>query len=199
MKQPVERRLAAILAADVAGYSRLMGADEEGTHERLTAHLRELVDPKIKEHRGRTVKNPGDGMPIASRILGRAKGPHLVRSHLFRRSAQGRDAGGMTTCRPIAGDDALGETVTRCGADQPNLRARLERTGKRAERSCQKCDAHQGNHLGLQRLEPGRLVVMALTLALSRSGQTGKAASIALMCAGTALVFFGLYVGSEVR
>jgi adenylate cyclase len=55
------RRLAAILAADVAGYSRLMGADEEGTHERLKAHLRELVDPKIAEHRGRVVKNTGDG------------------------------------------------------------------------------------------------------------------------------------------
>src|SRR6266446_3818599 len=62
MKQPVQRRLAAILAADVAGYSRLMGADEEGTHERLKAHLSELVEPKIKEHRGRTVKNTGDGM-----------------------------------------------------------------------------------------------------------------------------------------
>jgi adenylate cyclase len=56
------RRLAAILAADVAGYSRLMGADEEGTHERLKAHLGQLVDPKIKEHRGRTVKNTGDGL-----------------------------------------------------------------------------------------------------------------------------------------
>jgi adenylate cyclase len=56
------RRLAAILAADVAGYSRLMGADEEGTHERLRAHLRDLVDPKIEEHRGRIVKNTGDGM-----------------------------------------------------------------------------------------------------------------------------------------
>ena len=55
------RRLTAILAADVAGYSRLMGADEEGTHERLKGHLRELVDPKIAEHRGRTVKNTGDG------------------------------------------------------------------------------------------------------------------------------------------
>jgi class 3 adenylate cyclase len=55
------RRLAAILAADIAGYSRLMGADEEGTHECLKGHLRELVDPKIKEHRGRTVKNTGDG------------------------------------------------------------------------------------------------------------------------------------------
>src|SRR5262250_1739411 len=56
------RRLTAILAADVAGYSRLMGADEEGTHERLRAHLRELVDPQITEHRGRVVKNTGDGM-----------------------------------------------------------------------------------------------------------------------------------------
>ena len=45
------RRLTAILAADMAGYSRLMGADEEGTHERLKAHLGELVNPKITEHR----------------------------------------------------------------------------------------------------------------------------------------------------
>ena len=58
---PPVRRLTAILAADVAGYSRLMGADEEGTHERLKAHLGELVDPKIAEHRGRIVKNTGDG------------------------------------------------------------------------------------------------------------------------------------------
>jgi len=56
------RRLAAILAADVAGYSRLMGADEEGTHERLKAHLAELVDPKIREHHGRIVKTTGDGV-----------------------------------------------------------------------------------------------------------------------------------------
>ena len=56
------RRLAAILAANVAGYSRLMGADEEGTHERLKAHIRELVDPKIEEHRGRIMTNTGDGM-----------------------------------------------------------------------------------------------------------------------------------------
>ena len=56
------RRLAAILAADVAGYSRLMGADEEGTHERVKAHRRELVEPKIGEHSGRIVKNTGDGM-----------------------------------------------------------------------------------------------------------------------------------------
>jgi TolB-like protein/class 3 adenylate cyclase len=59
---PAVRRLAAILAADVAGYSRLMGADEEGTHERLKAHLRELVNPKTREHRGRIVKSAGDGV-----------------------------------------------------------------------------------------------------------------------------------------
>ena len=59
---PPVRRLTAILAADVAGYSRLMGSDEEGTHERLKGHLGQLVEPKIKEHRGHTVKNTGDGL-----------------------------------------------------------------------------------------------------------------------------------------
>ena len=58
---PPVRRLAAILAADVAGYSRLMAADEEGTHARLQGHLRELIEPKIAEHHGRIVKNTGDG------------------------------------------------------------------------------------------------------------------------------------------
>src|SRR5260370_39252581 len=56
------RRLTAILAADVAGYSWLMGVDEEGTHERLRAHLRELIDPKIRQHHCGTVKTTGDGV-----------------------------------------------------------------------------------------------------------------------------------------
>src|ERR1700674_5801162 len=56
------RRLTAILAADVAGYSRLMGADEEDTHARLRAHFQQLVNPKIALHRGRIVKTTGDGM-----------------------------------------------------------------------------------------------------------------------------------------
>ena len=60
----VERRLAAILAADVAGYSRLMGTDEEGTLERLRALRRELLDPKIAERRGRLVKTTGDGLLV---------------------------------------------------------------------------------------------------------------------------------------
>ena len=60
----VERRLAAILAADVAGYSRLMGVDEEGTLAALKALRREVIDPGIAEHRGRIVKTTGDGMLV---------------------------------------------------------------------------------------------------------------------------------------
>jgi adenylate cyclase len=60
----VERRLAAILAGDIAGYSQLMGVDEEGTLRQLKAHRKELVDPKIVEHRGRIVKTTGDGMLV---------------------------------------------------------------------------------------------------------------------------------------
>ncbi len=58
----VQRRLAAILAADVVGYSRLMGEDEEGTLAALTAHIKELIEPCIDEHRGRVVKTTGDGL-----------------------------------------------------------------------------------------------------------------------------------------
>ena len=60
----VERKLAAILAADVVGYSRLMGQDEAGTLARLKAHRHELIDPKIAEHKGRVVKTTGDGILI---------------------------------------------------------------------------------------------------------------------------------------
>lgn len=58
------RRLAAILATDVAGYSRLMGLDEEGTHERFKAHCREVFEPRIRQHYGRVVKSTGDGMLV---------------------------------------------------------------------------------------------------------------------------------------
>ena len=61
MAEQVERRLAAVLAADVVGYSRLMGVDEAGTHARLKALRQDLIDPKIAEHRGRVVKRTGDG------------------------------------------------------------------------------------------------------------------------------------------
>jgi len=60
----IERRLAAILAADVAGYSRLMGADEERTLAALKAVRKSLIDPRIAEHRGRIVKTTGDGLLV---------------------------------------------------------------------------------------------------------------------------------------
>ena len=61
---PVQRKLAAILAADIAGYSRLMGADEEGTLRRLKALRAELIDPAIAGHHGRIVKTTGDGLLV---------------------------------------------------------------------------------------------------------------------------------------
>ena len=61
-RERIERRLTAILAADVAGYSRLTGLDEEGTHLQLREHLSCFVNPKIAEYRGRIVKNTGDGL-----------------------------------------------------------------------------------------------------------------------------------------
>src|SRR5215472_1367789 len=64
MKQPVERRLAAILAADVAGYSRLIGAGEEGTLGQLKTLRSEVIDPRIAAHRGRIVKTTGDGLLV---------------------------------------------------------------------------------------------------------------------------------------
>jgi adenylate cyclase len=63
-RERVQRRLAAILAADVAGYSRLMGDDEEGTLASLRAHLSELFEPSIDEHQGRIVKATGDGLLV---------------------------------------------------------------------------------------------------------------------------------------
>src|SRR5262245_4263422 len=60
--EQIERRLMAILVADVAGYSRLIGADDEGTFAQLNAHHRELIEPKIKEHRGRIARTTGDGL-----------------------------------------------------------------------------------------------------------------------------------------
>ena len=63
-ERDVQRRLAAILAADVVGYSRLMGTDEVGTLATLKAHRKALIDPKIKDHRGRIVKTTGDGMLV---------------------------------------------------------------------------------------------------------------------------------------
>jgi DNA-binding response OmpR family regulator len=119
------RRIAAILAADVAGYSRLIGIDEEGTLARLKAHRRELVDPEIAAHRGRIVKTTGDGVLVEF-----ASAIDAVRCALaVQRSMAATDAGppeqrlqyrvGINVGDVLAdGDDILGDSV--------NIAARLE-------------------------------------------------------------------------
>ena len=64
LQHQAERRLAAIMAADVVGYTRMMRADETGTHARLKTLRRELIDPTVKAHRGRVVKGIGDGVLV---------------------------------------------------------------------------------------------------------------------------------------
>jgi class 3 adenylate cyclase/pimeloyl-ACP methyl ester carboxylesterase len=122
----MQRRLAAILAADVAGYSRLMGIDEVGTITALKAHRRQIVDPGIAEHRGRIVKTTGDGMLVefASVVDAVACAVNIQRQ-MARRNAQvsddkrivfriGINVGDII----IDGDDIFGDGV--------NIAARLE-------------------------------------------------------------------------
>jgi class 3 adenylate cyclase/pimeloyl-ACP methyl ester carboxylesterase len=122
----MQRRLAAILAADVVGYSRLMGTDEIGTITSLKSHRRELVDPSIAEHRGRIVKTTGDGMLVefASVVDAVSCAVHIQRS-MVRRNVTvpvdkriifriGINVGDII----IDGDDIYGDGV--------NIAARLE-------------------------------------------------------------------------
>src|SRR5271163_2308729 len=122
----MQRRLAAILAADVVGYSRLMGTDEIGTLTSLKSHRRELVDPAIAEHRGRIVKTTGDGMLVefASVVDAVSCAVYVQRSMVRRNAAVpmekqvifriGINVGDII----IDGDDMFGDGV--------NIAARLE-------------------------------------------------------------------------
>src|SRR5205814_5886646 len=84
------RKLAAIIAADVVGYSRLMGGDEAGTLAALKTHRRELIDPKIAEHQGRIVKTTGDGLLIEF--------PSVVEAGPMRGRGPARDTGLQYGC-----------------------------------------------------------------------------------------------------
>jgi len=120
------RRLAAILAADVAGYSRLMGADEQGTFDRLRAIHRELLDPKVTEHHGRIVKTTGDGMLVEfSSVVDAVRcAAEIQRAMVDRNTATPEDQRitfrtGVNLGDVIAdGDDIYGDGV--------NIAARLE-------------------------------------------------------------------------
>jgi TolB-like protein/class 3 adenylate cyclase len=125
-EERVDRRLAAIFAGDVAGYSRLMGADEEGTLRQLKAHRKALVDPKITEHRGRIVKTTGDGMLVEfSSVLDAVRCAVDIQRGMLERNAEvppelriefriGINVGDII----IDGDDIFGDGV--------NVAARLE-------------------------------------------------------------------------
>src|SRR6516162_5081231 len=120
------RRLAAILAADIAGYSRLMGADEQGTFDRLRAIHRELLDPKVTEHHGRIVKTTGDGMLVEfSSVVDAVRcAAEIQRAMVDRNTATPEDQRitfrtGVNLGDVIAdGDDIYGDGV--------NIAARLE-------------------------------------------------------------------------
>jgi class 3 adenylate cyclase/outer membrane protein OmpA-like peptidoglycan-associated protein len=88
-QERVERRLAAILTADVVGYSRLMGRDEEGTHAALKEVRSELTDPKIQEHRGRIVKTTGDGLLVEfASVVDAVRCAVAVQSNMAQRNAR---------------------------------------------------------------------------------------------------------------
>jgi adenylate cyclase len=125
----VERRLAAILAADVAGYSRLMGADEDGRLERLKALRRELLDPKIAEHKGRIVKTTGDGLLVEfASVVDAVRCAVVVQQAMAERDA-GVAAGDRIELRIginlgdviVEGDDLYGDGV--------NIAARVDAGG----------------------------------------------------------------------
>jgi adenylate cyclase len=121
-----ERRLAAILAADIAGYSRLTGADEEGTLTRLKAHRRELIDPKIAAHRGRLVKTTGDGLLVEFASVVDA----LRCAAEVQQAMTGRNAGILATERiEFRIGVHQGDIVVEAGdilGDGVNIAARLE-------------------------------------------------------------------------
>ena len=119
------RRIAAILAADVAGYSRLIGIDEEGTLARLKAHRRELVDAKISEHHGRIVKTTGDGLLVEFSSAVDAMRCALAVQREMAASAAGPPERRIQFRVGINVGDVLADGVDILG-DSVNIAARLE-------------------------------------------------------------------------
>jgi TolB-like protein len=121
-----ERRLAAILAADVAGYSRLMGADEEGTLSRLKAHQGELLNPKISEHRGRIVKTTGDGILVEfASVVDAVRCAVDIQRGMVRRNAAIREEERVAFRIGINVGDVISDGGDLFG-DGVNIAARLE-------------------------------------------------------------------------
>ena len=122
----VDRRLAAILAADVVGYSRLMERDEDHTLERLKAHRKEFVEPLIAEHHGRVVKLMGDGA-LSSSAASSTRSPAPLPSSAARRSARRRCPRSSASASASASIRATSSTrPTDIYGDGVNIAARLE-------------------------------------------------------------------------
>jgi adenylate cyclase len=122
----VERRLAAILCADVAGYSRLMGADEEGTLAALRAHRREVIDPLLASHQGRIVKSTGDGLLVEfASVVDAVRAAVLVQQGMASREADLPEDRRMRLRIGINLGDIIGEADDIFG-DGVNVAARLE-------------------------------------------------------------------------
>ena len=135
MSEGTKRRLAAIVSADVVGYSRLMGADEAGTLDRLKAHRAELIDDLVDKHGGRIVKTTGDGLLLEfSSVVAAVECAAAVQDGLVERNA-GKDPDQAIRLRIgvhlgdviIDGEDIYGEGV--------NIAARLQEIGE-ADRIC---------------------------------------------------------------
>jgi class 3 adenylate cyclase len=132
--EPVERRLTAILAADVAGYSRLIGADEEGTLAQLKAFRKTLLDPTIAKHRGRIVKTTGDGMLVefASAVDAVRNAVEIQRSMAEQNTAVPQDQRIVSRCMisdsangsncGVCSEGTLSDAVVDITCDSPNTR-----------------------------------------------------------------------------
>ena len=126
MSEGTQRRLAAIVSADVVGYSRLMGADETGTLEALRAHRAELIDPRISEHGGRIVKSMGDGLLLEfASVMDAVRCCATVQQAMARRNAAAADGPRMIFRMGVNLGDIIidGEDIH---GDGVNVAARLE-------------------------------------------------------------------------
>ena len=131
MSEGTQRGLAAIVAADVVGYSRLMGVDEEGTLAALEAHRRELVDPKVAEHRGRIVKTTGDGLLLEfTSVLDAVRCSVAVQRAMAERNAGEPEDRRMQFCVGINLGDIIIDRDDIHG-DGVNVAARLEALSER--------------------------------------------------------------------
>ena len=127
----IERRLAAVLAADVAGYSRLMGADEVGTLQALKAHRRELIDPSIEAFKGRIVKTAGDGMLVefSSAVDAVTCAMDVQAKMLERNASAAQRSSSASASTSVTSSSTAGTSLAMASTSLPVLRTSANRAG----------------------------------------------------------------------